>query len=127
VKLTEEEIRFLTALAREQNQAGCRGPAHELLRRHVYPDAPVRGPSSLSFSYDAVPLTGMLLREMPDLQEIDDFLRAGKSAAEVLWPWTSAEEYRNRLEEARREWKTSNNAPKPPRSDNAAVVEATKG
>ena len=84
MKLTDEEIRFLTALAREQNQTGCRGPAHELLRHHVYPNAPVQEPGSLSFSYEAVPLTSMLVRDMRDLQEIDSFLRSENKEKEVV-------------------------------------------
>src|SRR5260370_28108778 len=48
MKLTSKETRFLSALAREHNQSGCRGPAHELLRKHVYPDAPREGPGSLA-------------------------------------------------------------------------------
>jgi len=43
MKLTSKETRFLTSLAREHNQSGCRGPAHDLLRKHVYPDAPREG------------------------------------------------------------------------------------
>jgi hypothetical protein len=103
MRLTERETEFLTALAREQNQTGCRGPAHEFLRRHAYPDAPLTGPGSLAFSYEAVPLTALLLRDFKDLQEIDDFLRQGARVPEPEWPWTSVEEYRARLEEARRE------------------------
>jgi hypothetical protein len=104
MKLTAQEVEFLTALAREQNQTGCRGPAHDLLRRHAYPDAPLTGPGSLAFSYEAVPLTGLLVRECRDLQQIDDFLRGGERLAEVRWPWASAAEYRARLAEARRAW-----------------------
>src|SRR5947209_13271515 len=105
MRLTEKEVHFLTALVREQNQTGCRGPAHELLRQHVYPDAPWNGPGSLAFSYDAVPLTGILLEEFTDLEALDEFLRKGQRAVEVTWPWSSAEEYRTRREQARREWK----------------------
>jgi hypothetical protein len=104
MKLTEKEARFLTALAREQNQTGCKGPAHELLRRHAYPGAPLSGPGSLAFPYDTVPLTGLLL-ESKDLEEIDDFLRKGERVGDPEWPWVSAEEYRSRLEEAREAWK----------------------
>jgi hypothetical protein len=102
MKLTPEEVTFLTALAREQNQTGCRGPAHDLLRQHAYPDAPLTGPGSLAFSYEAVPLTGLLVGHFKDLQEIDDFLRRGDRILEVRWPWVSAAEYRARLAEARR-------------------------
>jgi hypothetical protein len=104
MKLTPEEIRFLTALSREQNQTGCRGPAHDLLRRHAYPDAPLTGPGSLAVAYEAVPLTGLLVREFKNLQEIDDFLRRGERSPEVHWPWSSATEYRARLAEARHGW-----------------------
>ena len=104
MKLTVPECLFLTALAREQNQTGCRGPAHDLLRKLAYPDAPVEGPGSLAFSYEAVPLTGMLLEDLPDLQAIDDFLRKGARIADPIWPWSSAEEYKVRLEEARKAW-----------------------
>ena len=104
MKLTSKETRFLTALAREQNQTGCKGPAHDLLRRHAYPDAPLTGPGSLAFAYEAVPLTGILLKNCKDLQEIDDFLRKSERIADPEWPWSSAEEYRARLEEARAEW-----------------------
>jgi hypothetical protein len=103
MKLSPKEARFLTALAREQNQSGCRGPAHDLLRRHAYPDAPRRGPGSLAFAYEAVPLSALLFQDFKDLQEIDDFLRQGERIADPEWPWSSAEEYRARLEEARRE------------------------
>jgi hypothetical protein len=102
MKLTPDEARFLTALLREQNQAGCRGPAHDLLRRHAYPEAPLSGPGSLAFSYEAVPLTGLLLRDFQDLQEIDDFVRRGPPIPDPVWPWSSAAEYFARLEEARR-------------------------
>src|SRR5271157_1653850 len=73
--LTTTEARFLSALAREQNQAGCRGPAHDLLRARAYPDAPRTGAGSLAFSYEAVPLTALLLRDCTDLAQIDEFLR----------------------------------------------------
>jgi len=101
--LSDREIRFLTALAREQNQTGCRGPAHDLLRQNAYSEAPISGPGSLTFSYDAVPLTGQLLRDFLDLQSIDDFLRVEELISDPEWPWSSAEEYRARLAEARRE------------------------
>jgi hypothetical protein len=104
MKLTPEEREFLTALAREQNQTGCRGPAHELLRRHAYPDAPLSGPGSLAFSYEAVPLTGLLVRDLPDLERIDEFLRREGRLSDVRWPWASAGEYRARLAEAAHFW-----------------------
>lgn len=68
MNLNTNEAQFLTALAREQNQTGCRGPAHDLLRQHAYPDAPRGGPGSLAFAYEAVPLIGVLLKEFQDLQ-----------------------------------------------------------
>jgi hypothetical protein len=102
MKLTAKEIRFLTALAREQNQTGCRGPTHDLLRAHVYADAPLTGPGSLSFSYEAVPLTGLLVRDFTDLEQIDEFLCRGQLIPDPVWPWADAAEYRARLEEARR-------------------------
>ncbi len=102
MKLNAKETRFLTALAREQNQRGCRGPAHELLRRHAYSHAPVSGRGSLAFSYETVPLTTLLLRDCKDLQQIDDFLRKGELIPDPEWPWRSTEEYRHRLEEARK-------------------------
>jgi hypothetical protein len=102
MKLTAKEVRFLTALAREHNQSGCRGPAHELLRKHAYPEAPREGPGSLAFAYDAVPLTGILLRQFQNLEEIDAFLRRGELISDPSWPWTSADEYRARLEEAKK-------------------------
>ena len=102
MKLTPAEARFLTALLREQNQTGCRGPAHDLLRRHAYPEAPNSGPGSLAFSYEAVPLTGLLLRDFQDLQEIDDFLRREPLVTNPVWPWASAADYRAWLDEARR-------------------------
>jgi hypothetical protein len=104
MKLTPAEVRFLTALLREQNQAGCRGPAHDLLRRHVYPDAPRSGPGSLAFAYEAVPLTGLLLRDFNDLQQLDDFVRRAPRLPDPEWPWSSAAEYLARLDEARREY-----------------------
>jgi hypothetical protein len=107
MKLTEAEIQFLTALSREQNQSGCRGPAHDLLRQHVYPQLPRSGPGSLSFSYEAVPLTSLLVKDLDNLQSIDDFLRHGDMASNVVWPWLSPTEYRARLEEARLEWKST--------------------
>ena len=102
MNLTPEEAQFLTALAREQNQTGCRGPAHDLLRQHAYPDAPLTGAGSLAFSYEAIPLTTLLVRHCKDLQEIDDFLRRDEPIRAVRWPWGSADEYRVRLAEARR-------------------------
>jgi hypothetical protein len=86
MQLTANEARFLTALIREQNQTGCRGPAHDLLRQHAYPRAPHSGPDSLAFSYDAVPLTSLLLKDCADLQQIDDFLRKGDLVADPEWP-----------------------------------------
>jgi hypothetical protein len=106
MKLTADEAQFLTALAREQNHSGCRGAAHDLLRKHVYPDAPLQGPGSLAFAYEAVPLTGFHLQQFTSLQEIDDFLRDGERISKPVWPWGSPEAYRARLEEARREWAT---------------------
>jgi hypothetical protein len=102
--LSPEETRFLTVLLREQNHAGCRGPAHDLLRQHAYPDVPLSGPGSIAFSYDTVPLTSLLLREFSDLQQIEDFLRKGEPVTGLRWPWSSALEYRERLEHARRQW-----------------------
>jgi hypothetical protein len=58
---------------------------------------------TLAFSYEAVPLTALLLKDRKDLQEIDDFLRAGERITDPQWPWSSVKEYRARLEEARRE------------------------
>jgi hypothetical protein len=103
MNLTAKETAFLTALVREQNQCGCRGPAHDLLRQHAYPDAPRAGPGSLAFSYEAVPLTSTLLQDFKDLQDIDDFLRGGELIANPEWPWSSMAEYRARLDEAGRE------------------------
>jgi hypothetical protein len=103
MELTAKEIRFLTALAREQNQTGCTGPAHELLRKNAYPDAPLAGPGSLAFSYEAVPLTGVLLKDFKDLQEMDLFLRQGEMIPDPQWPWSTAREYQARLEEAKKE------------------------
>jgi hypothetical protein len=101
MKLSEKEARFLTALAREQNQIGCRGPTHDLLRQHAFPEAPRTGPGSLAFSYETVPLIGVLLRDYKDLQAIDDFLREGERDPHPEWPWSSREEFCARLEEAR--------------------------
>src|SRR5262249_698100 len=103
-----KETQFLTALAREQNQTGCRGPAHDLLRKHVYPDAPREGAGSLVFSYEAVPLISHLLRDLKNLQEIDDFLCRGELNPDPEWPWSSAVEYRDRLEEAKKAAVTQN-------------------
>lgn len=102
MNLTASESRFLTALAREQNQTGCRGPAHELLRKYAYPQAPTEGRGALAFSYEAVPLTSLLLKDCRDLDEVDRVLREGELIPDPEWPWTSAEEYRARLEEAKR-------------------------
>ena len=104
MKLTSEETAFLTALAREQTQTGCHGLAHDLLRRHAYPDAPLTGPGSLAFSYEASPLTGLLMIHFKDLQEVADFLRREERNTEVSWPWASAADYRARLSEVRRVW-----------------------
>jgi hypothetical protein len=114
MNLTAEEIRFLTTLAREQNQTGCRGPAHDLLRQRAYPDAPLAGPGSLAFSYDAVPLTTLLLQDFTDLHDIDEFLRHAERGTEVAWPWSSADDYRARLVEARRQWTTRRTPVAPP-------------
>ena|SRR6266446_2449230 len=103
MELRSEEVRFLTALAREQNQSGCRGPAHELLRQNAYPHIATSGPGSLAFSYEAVPLIHFILKDKKNLQEIDDFLRQGNLIADAEWPWVSAEEFRGRLAEAKRE------------------------
>jgi len=100
--LTPKEARFLTALAREQNQTGCRGLAHDLLRARAYPGALRTGPGSLAFSYEAVPLTALLLRDFTDLAQIDEFLCRGELTPDPVWPWADADEYRARLEEARR-------------------------
>ncbi len=102
MKLTAKEVRFLTALAREQNQTGCRGPSHDLLRGRAYADSPTNGPGSLAFSYEAVPLIGAVLKDFTDLQALDDFLRTAERIADPEWPWSSATEYRARLEEAGR-------------------------
>jgi hypothetical protein len=110
VKLTLRESQFLTALAREQNQSGCRGPAHELLRKYAYSETPREGPGSLAFSYEAVPLTSLLLRNFKSIQEIDDFLRREDRIPDPVWPWSSAEEYFARLEEAKREALAKNDA-----------------
>jgi hypothetical protein len=101
--LSDREIQFLTTLAREHNRTGCRGPAHDLLRRHVYPNAPRSGPGSLAFAYEAVPLFGVLLRGFTDLESIDEFLHRTEPRIEPDWPWSSAEEYLNRLADARNE------------------------
>jgi hypothetical protein len=103
MRLTPSESRYLTALAREQAQAGCRGPAHDLLRRHAYPDAPHSGKGSLAFSYEMVPLIEVLLRNQTDLQQLDDYLRKGELDPKSLWPWDSVEQFRSRLAEARTE------------------------
>ena len=103
--LTASETAFLTALLREQNQAGCRGPAHDLLRANAYPQVPNTGRDSLGFAYEVVPLTGMLLIDFDDLEAIDRFARKADLIQDVRWPWTSPEEFRQRLEEARREWR----------------------
>jgi hypothetical protein len=100
MQLTAKEAVFLTALAREQNQTGCKAPAHDLLRRYAFPDAPTSGEDSLAFSYEVVPLTSLLLKDCKDLEEIDDFLRAQARLMNPEWPWTSAQEFRTRLAEA---------------------------
>src|SRR5437899_2675727 len=64
---------------------------------------PASGPGSLAFSYEAVPLTHLLLRDKKNLQEIDDFLRQGARILDPEWPWASAEEFRKRLAEAKKE------------------------
>jgi hypothetical protein len=103
MKLTPAETRFLTALLREHNQNGCRGPAHDLLRKHAYPEAPADGAGSLAFAYEVVPLSGLLLRDFHDLQQIDDFVHREPRIPDPEWPWSSATEYQKRLAEARRE------------------------
>lgn len=103
MKLTPAETRFLTALLREHNQNGCRGPAHDLLRKHAYPEAPDGGAGSLAFAYDVVPLSGLLLRDFHDLQQIDDFVRREPRIPDPAWPWSSATEYHQRLAEAKLE------------------------
>lgn len=103
MQLTPKEISYLTALAREQSQSGCRGPAHAELRSKAYSQTPIAGPGSLRFSYELTPLIAVLLNSMSDLSEIDDFLRRGERADFVDWPWSSIDEFRARLEEARHE------------------------
>jgi hypothetical protein len=51
-----------------------------------------------------VPLTSLLLKDTTDLQQLDDFLRKGERITDPEWPWASVEEFRARLEEARRDW-----------------------
>ena len=102
MKLSAQESRFLTALAREQNQTGCRGPAHEILQREAYSDVPRQGAGSLAFSYEAIPLTGMLVNEMRSLEEIDDFFCKRPLITDPEWPWTDGAEYLARLAEAKR-------------------------
>src|SRR5262249_2991957 len=46
---------------------------------------------------------GLLLRDFTDLKAIDDFLRVEEPIRDPEWPWSSADEYRARLDEARRE------------------------
>src|SRR5439155_6431639 len=104
MNLTESEIGFLTALLREQNQNGCRGPAHDLLRKHAYPDAPTSGPGSLAFAYEVVPLTSVLVADFTGLEKLDDFVRGGKQITDPKWPWSSGEEFRAQLAKAREEW-----------------------
>jgi hypothetical protein len=104
MKLTASEEQFLTALLREQSQAGCRGPAHDLLKTHGYPGVPRSGPGSLAFAYDVVPLSSLVLQPLIDLEQIDDFLRNGERIAGPEWPWTCADEFRSRLDEAKRFW-----------------------
>jgi len=104
MKLTDNETRFLTALLREQNQTGCRGPAHDLLRLYAYPDSPTVGPGSLAFACEIVPLTSILLMDLTSLEELDEFACRGELLSDPQWPWSNREEYRRRLEEARREW-----------------------
>ena len=105
MKLTAREALFLTALVREQNQMGCKGPAHDLLRRHAYLDAPTTGPGSLAFSYEAVPLTSLLLKDCKDLQAIDDFLRKQGRETNPEWPWLSVQEFQSKLAEAHAAWR----------------------
>jgi hypothetical protein len=102
MNLSAEEIQFLTAILREQRQAGSSGPAHELLRTQAYPDLPASGPGSCAFTYEINPLTTLLLDGL-SLPEIDDFLWR-EAPAPVVWPWSSTEVFRGRLEEARTEW-----------------------
>jgi hypothetical protein len=74
------------------------------LREQVYPDIPTSGPGSLVFSHEAIPLTSLLLRGQTNLDDIDHFLREEKRIMDVIWPWTSPQQYKARLEEAHREW-----------------------
>ena len=104
MRLTGKEEKFLIALAREQNQSGCKGPAHDLLRRHIFPDAPLDGPHSLAFSYEVVPLTTICLRDYEDLEALDEFVRKNERVSDPEWPWTSNEHFRERLQEARKFW-----------------------
>ncbi len=103
MELTPKEAQFLTVLLREQNQTGCKGPAHDFLRKHAYPNVPLTGRGSLAFSYELVHLTSFLLDDFPDLEQIDSFLRTDITPLEPKWPWASADEFRTRLEEARKE------------------------
>ena len=46
----------------------------------------------------------ILLQDFTDLQAIDDFLRKAEAPVEFVWPCASDDDYRLRLDEARREW-----------------------
>jgi hypothetical protein len=73
------------------------------LERHAFPDAPSAGKGSLAFSHEANRLIGILLNDFRDLQALDDFLRTEALIPDPTWPWESTEEFRARLEEARRD------------------------
>ena len=83
------------------------GRLTDLLRQYAFPEASRQGPRSLSFSYGVVPLTSILFKDSQDLQEIDDFVRKEERITAPERPWASAEEFRSRLQEARRFWEKS--------------------
>ena len=86
MKLTDSELEFLSAWAREEWEPACyRLPAHRLQLAQG-----VSGASLIVF------IKAWTEAERKKDQEI---LRAATNPAPT-WPWTTPEEFRNRLEEA---------------------------
>jgi hypothetical protein len=91
VKLTREEIEFLSAWAREEWEPTCyRLPAHRLQLAHG-----VSGAQLIEFIKAWTESEG---------KKDQDILEVGEDA-QLRWPWSTIEDFRERFAEASR-WRT---------------------